>query len=400
MLSALWPLAQPRGVKFVLNAGGLNPRGARDALVAAFKAKGWRARIAVVTGDSVTDRIDELRGGGQPLAHLDTGADIAQRARAAGVRQRLPGRAADRARRWTRAPTSCSPAAWPTPRCSSARWCTSSAGRWDDWRPPRAGPHRRPSAGVLGPGQRRQLRQRGRVGEQSRISATSATRSPRWREDGSAIITKAPGTGGRVNFDTVRQQLLYEVHNPHALLLARRGARHGHAAADRPGRRPRPRRRRDAACRAPTRSRSSPATRTAGWASTVIGFCWPDALAQGAGGGRLGQAVARRTAAWRMTSCASSISASTRSSARTRDSSQRRRAERSLAAHGDAHAGQARRRRLRPRLFPWMALSARPTWAASTASRRPASCSASGPRWSRARLVESRVDVSAAWRSA
>jgi hypothetical protein len=34
--------------------------------------------------------------------------------------------------------------------------------------------------------------------------------------DGTAIITKAPGTGGLVNFDTVRQQLLYEVHNPHA----------------------------------------------------------------------------------------------------------------------------------------------------------------------------------------
>ncbi|MDP3311584.1 MAG: acyclic terpene utilization AtuA family protein, partial [Polaromonas sp.] len=35
-------------------------------------------------------------------------------------------------------------------------------------------------------------------------------------EDGSAVITKAPGTGGRINFDTVRQQLLYEVHNPQA----------------------------------------------------------------------------------------------------------------------------------------------------------------------------------------
>lgn len=34
-------------------------------------------------------------------------------------------------------------------------------------------------------------------------------------EDGRAIITKAPNTGGCVSFDTVRQQLLYEVHNPH-----------------------------------------------------------------------------------------------------------------------------------------------------------------------------------------
>jgi hypothetical protein len=35
-------------------------------------------------------------------------------------------------------------------------------------------------------------------------------------EDGTALITKTPDTGGRINFDTVRQQLLYEVHNPHA----------------------------------------------------------------------------------------------------------------------------------------------------------------------------------------
>src|SRR4029077_19988132 len=83
MLVQLWPLAGTRGVKFVLNAGGLNPHGAREAVARAFREKGFKAKIAVVTGDSISDRIVELQAGGETLANMDTGADIA------GVRDKI-----------------------------------------------------------------------------------------------------------------------------------------------------------------------------------------------------------------------------------------------------------------------------------------------------------------------
>src|SRR3990170_8791844 len=39
MLTELWPLAAKNGVRFVLNAGGLNPRGARGANARAVRGK-------------------------------------------------------------------------------------------------------------------------------------------------------------------------------------------------------------------------------------------------------------------------------------------------------------------------------------------------------------------------
>src|SRR5205823_8467339 len=50
--------------------------GAGEAVARTFKEKGFSAKIAVVTGDSISDRIDELQAGGEMLRHMDTGADI------------------------------------------------------------------------------------------------------------------------------------------------------------------------------------------------------------------------------------------------------------------------------------------------------------------------------------
>ncbi|NDG16161.1 MAG: acyclic terpene utilization AtuA family protein, partial [Betaproteobacteria bacterium] len=74
MMTQLWPAAASRGVKFVLNAGGLNPQAAALALQQLFAAKGWRARVAVVMGDNLLDQIDALQAQGEALMHMDTGA--------------------------------------------------------------------------------------------------------------------------------------------------------------------------------------------------------------------------------------------------------------------------------------------------------------------------------------
>ncbi len=83
MLAELLPLAIPRGVKFILNAGGLNPMAAREVLVAALKQFGLKLKVGVVLGDSVHERLDELQAAGVSLAHMDTGEHIST------IRERL-----------------------------------------------------------------------------------------------------------------------------------------------------------------------------------------------------------------------------------------------------------------------------------------------------------------------
>jgi hypothetical protein len=214
MLAELWPLAAKHGVKFVLNAGGLNPEGARQAIARTFREKGWKARIATVSGDSVLERIDELRGAGEALAHMDTGADITSvrermlfasaylgaqpiaEALARGADIVLTGRVADAALTLG-------------PLAHEFGW------QWDDWDRIAAGLTLGHLLECSGQGSGGNF---GSAGEWAKVPDYAHLGYPiaEVSEDGSALFTKPPGTGGRVSFDTVRQQLLYEVHNPHA----------------------------------------------------------------------------------------------------------------------------------------------------------------------------------------
>ncbi|MEW5862076.1 MAG: acyclic terpene utilization AtuA family protein [Pseudomonadota bacterium] len=214
MLADLWPLAAKHGVKFVLNAGGLNPEGAREAIARLFRERGWSATIATVSGDSVLERLEALREAGETLAHMDTGADIATvrermlfanaylgaqpiaEALARGADIVLTGRVADAALALG-------------PLAHELGW------RWDDWDRLAAGLTVGHLLECSGQGSGGNF---GSAGAWAEIPDYPHLGYPiaEVREDGTALITKPPGTGGRVSFDTVRQQLLYEVHNPHA----------------------------------------------------------------------------------------------------------------------------------------------------------------------------------------
>ena len=210
MLAELLPLALPRGVKFILNAGGLNPMAAREVLLAALKRLGVKLKVGVVLGDSVIERLDELQASGVALNHMDTGGDIASvrerllfanaylgarplvEALAAGADIVLTGRVADAA-------------LFLAPMVYELGW------HWDEWD--------KLAQGIV-------------VGHLMECSgqATGGNFGGDWRsipnlahigypiaevaENGDAVLTKAPNTGGRVSFDTLREQLLYEVHDP------------------------------------------------------------------------------------------------------------------------------------------------------------------------------------------
>jgi hypothetical protein len=214
-MTALLPICRERGIRLITNAGGINPVGAAAAVRAVARNLGMDdLRVGVVVGDDITSRIDELRAVGAALDNLDTGESLdAVRSRVVfgvaylgcapvvqalslGADVVITGRVADAS-------------LFVAPMVHELGW---SLNDWD-----------RLAAGVV-------------LGHLMECSAqsTGGNFSGDWwnvpdldragypvcemRADGSALLTKPAGTGGRVSFDTVKEQLLYEVLDPRAYL--------------------------------------------------------------------------------------------------------------------------------------------------------------------------------------
>ncbi|WP_328793343.1 acyclic terpene utilization AtuA family protein [Streptomyces sp. NBC_00273] len=174
-------LAHERGVRIVANAGGLNPAGLADAVRALAAKAGVPVRVAHVEGDDLTARVDgaltanAYLGGAGITACLRAGADVV-----------VTGRVTDAA-------LVSGPAAW-----------------WFDWAPD---DYDR-LAGAVAAGHVLECGTQATGGNYS-FFARHDVRRPGFplaevSEDGSAVITKHPGTGGAVTAGTVTAQLLYE----------------------------------------------------------------------------------------------------------------------------------------------------------------------------------------------
>ena len=202
-------LAADKGVKVVANAGGLNPAGLAAELRELAGRLGLDVRVAHVEGDDLLDRLEDLRAVGEPLAHLDTGVPLAAAGVApvtanaylgawgivaaleAGADVVVCGRVTD-------ASLVVGPAAW------HFGWAA------DDWDR---------LAGAVVTGHVLECGTQATGGNYAFLEELPDTRLPGFpiaevAADGSAVVTKHPGTGGLVSVGTVTAQLLYEIAGP------------------------------------------------------------------------------------------------------------------------------------------------------------------------------------------
>ena len=215
-IESVLPAITERGVRVVANAGGVNPP-ACAAAVRALAAKHGAAdaiKVGVVTGDDLLPRLDELLEGGHALENMDTGealdtvrdrvlsanayigSEPIVEALAGGANIVVTGRSTDTA--LTMAPLR-----------FEFGW---GATDWD-----------RLAAGIIA----------GHIIECG-AQCSGGNCLYDWRnipnladvgfpivevkEDGTFVVTKHEGTGGRVSVQTVTEQLVYEMGDPHAYI--------------------------------------------------------------------------------------------------------------------------------------------------------------------------------------
>ena len=215
-MESILPAVTGRGVRVVANAGGVNPPACAAAVKAGAKKAGVadKLRIGVVTGDDLLGRLDELIEAGHSLSNMDTGEPLTVvrdrvlsanayvgsepivEALAKGANVVITGRSTDTA--LTMAPLR-----------HEFGWKSSG---WDQLASGIVAGHIIECGAQCSGGNClydwRSIPDLANVGYPLVEAAA----------DGSFVVTKHPNTGGRVSVQTVTEQLVYEMGDPHSYI--------------------------------------------------------------------------------------------------------------------------------------------------------------------------------------
>ncbi|HEU4570201.1 MAG TPA: acyclic terpene utilization AtuA family protein [Gemmatimonadales bacterium] len=212
LMERILPTVARERIRVVSNAGGVNPRACAEAVIGVARKLGLagQVKVAVVSGDDLLPRLDELLAAGHPLTDLDTGRPLSV------IRDRVVSanaylgmapvvEALDRGADIVITGRVTDTGLTLGPLVHEFGW-----GR-DDWD--------RIAAGTIA----------GHIIECG-AQASGGNLLKDWRkvrglanpgfpiveaaEDGTFVVTKHPGTGGVVNVASVTEQLVYEMGDP------------------------------------------------------------------------------------------------------------------------------------------------------------------------------------------
>ena len=200
-----------QGIRVVSNAGGVNPQGCADALAALAAEQGIELKIAVVSGDDVSALLPQLRQSQPPVRELQSGAALPERVLTAN---------AYLGARPIQAALDAGAQVVITGRCVDSAVTLGVLMHEFKWQP---GDFDLLAAGSLA----------GHIIECG-CQATGGLHTdwdtvPDWPNigypivecgaDGSFVVTKPAGTGGKLTPAVVGEQMLYEIGDPAAYLL-------------------------------------------------------------------------------------------------------------------------------------------------------------------------------------
>jgi hypothetical protein len=213
LMKQILPTCIERDIRVTANAGGVNVRGCADAISAVAKELGLsgKLKIGIVTGDDIMPRLDELIDRGVELRNMDTNEPLKT------VRDRIQSANAYLG-------------AWPMVEALNHGANVVITGRatdtgltlapmihefgWaaDDWNRLAAGTIAGHiiECGAQASGGNCQYDWEN-IPDLANVGFPIAEASP----DGTFIITKHEGTGGCVNVPSVKEQLVYEMGDPH-----------------------------------------------------------------------------------------------------------------------------------------------------------------------------------------